>query len=108
MQRLRETGDPGLYARADMAFAEALERDPRSLEATVGAGTLALSRHDFRAALEHGQRARRLAPASFAPFAVIVDAQVELGRYDRRRAHAPADGRLQARARLLRTRLVLP
>jgi tetratricopeptide (TPR) repeat protein len=82
MQRLRETGDPGLYARADKAFAEALERDPRSLEATVGAGTLALSRHDFRAALEHGQRARRLAPASFAPFAVIVDAQVELGRYD--------------------------
>jgi tetratricopeptide (TPR) repeat protein len=82
VQRLRETGDASLYARADLAFAEALERDPRSLEATVGAGTLALARHDFRAALQHGQRARRLAPASFAPFAVIVDAQVELGRYN--------------------------
>jgi tetratricopeptide (TPR) repeat protein len=81
MQRLRETGDPGLYARAEMAFAEALERDPRNLDATVGMGTLALARHDFGAALRHGQTARRTAPASFAPFAVIVDAQVELGRY---------------------------
>ena len=81
MQRLRETGDPGLYARAEMAFAEALERDPGNLDARVGMGTLALARHDFRAALRHGQTARRTAPASFAPLAVIVDAQVELGRY---------------------------
>jgi tetratricopeptide (TPR) repeat protein len=82
VQRLRETGDASLYTRADLAFTEALERDQRSLEATVGAGTLALARHDFRAALQHGRRARHLAPASFAPFAVIVDAQVELGRYN--------------------------
>jgi len=81
MQRLRETGDASLYTRADMAFAEALERDPRNLDATVGLGTLALARHDFRAALRHGQRARRIGPRSFAPFAVLVDAQIELGRY---------------------------
>jgi tetratricopeptide (TPR) repeat protein len=81
LQRLRETGDAGLYSRADMAFQEALERDPRNLEATVGLGTLALARHDFRAALRHGQRARRINPASFAPFAVLVDARIELGRY---------------------------
>jgi tetratricopeptide (TPR) repeat protein len=81
MQLLRETGDPGLYSRAETAFAAALERDPGSLDARVGIGTLALARHDFRAALRHGQAARSLAPASFAPFAVLVDAQVELGRY---------------------------
>ncbi|MGZ5338973.1 MAG: hypothetical protein ACXWEE_05170, partial [Thermoleophilaceae bacterium] len=44
MQRLRETGDPGLYSRAEMAFAEALERDPASLDARVGVGALALAR----------------------------------------------------------------
>lgn len=82
MQRLRETGDPGLYSRAEMAFAEALERDPASLDARVGVGALALARHDFRAALRHGEVARDLAPGSFAPFAVLVDAQVELGRYN--------------------------
>src|SRR5829696_960305 len=65
-----------------MAFAQALERDPSSLDARVGVGTLALARHDFRAALRDGRAARALAPASFAPFAVLVDAQVELGRYD--------------------------
>jgi tetratricopeptide (TPR) repeat protein len=81
MQRLRETGDASLYGRAERTFAEALERDPRSLEARVGVGMLALSRHDFRVALRHGEAARKIAPASFAPFAVIVDAQVELGRY---------------------------
>jgi tetratricopeptide (TPR) repeat protein len=81
LQRLRETGDPSLYPRAQMAFAEALKRDPRSLDATVGIGTLALARHDFSAALNHGQAARRAHPRSFAPFAVLVDAEVELGRY---------------------------
>jgi tetratricopeptide (TPR) repeat protein len=82
LQRVRETGDASLYRRAEMAFAEALERDPASLDARVGVGTLALARHDFRAALRDGRAARALAPASFAPFAVLVDAQVELGRYD--------------------------
>jgi tetratricopeptide (TPR) repeat protein len=81
MQRLRETGDPGMYARADTAFHEALERDPRNLDATVGLGTLALARHEFRAGLDHGRRARRINPGSFAPFAVLVDARIELGRY---------------------------
>jgi tetratricopeptide (TPR) repeat protein len=81
LQRVRETGDPSLYTRAEMAFGEALERDPHSLDATVGMGTLALARHDFAAALRHGQTARREHPRSFAPFAVLVDSQVELGRY---------------------------
>jgi tetratricopeptide (TPR) repeat protein len=81
LQRLRETGDPSLYTRAEAAFDEALERDPRNLDATVGLGTLALARHDFRAALRHGQAARRINPRAFAPFAVLVDAQIELGRF---------------------------
>ena len=81
MQRLRETGDAGLYVRADRAFSAAARRDPRSLDATVGLGTLALARHDFRGALKLGRRAQALAPSSFAPYAVLVDAQVELGRF---------------------------
>jgi tetratricopeptide (TPR) repeat protein len=81
LQRLRETGDPSLYSRAKMAFGEALQRDPRSLEATVGMGTLALARHDFIAALRHGRTARRAHARSFSPFAVLVDAEIELGRY---------------------------
>ena len=81
LQRLRENGDPGLYPRANLAFAEALEREPRNLDAMVGRGTLALARHEFSAALRYGQMVRRTHPRSFAPYAVLVDAEIELGRY---------------------------
>ena len=70
------------YSRSGRAFDAALERDPRDPLATVGAGTLALARHDFQAGLELGRRAHRLAPDLVRPYAVIADAQIELGRYD--------------------------
>ena len=81
LQQLRETGDPGLAARAEQVFKAALKREPKSLEATVGLGTLALVRHDFGTALRYGRAAQRINPASFAPYAVLVDAEIELGRY---------------------------
>ena len=47
----------------------------------LGAGTLAGLRHDFREQLRLGLEARRLVPALTAPYPVIADAQIELGRY---------------------------
>jgi tetratricopeptide (TPR) repeat protein len=81
LQRARETADPSYYARARRAFDAALRRDPRSVTATIGAGTLANLRHDFRWGLRLGRRARRLAPGLARPDTVIADAQIELGRY---------------------------
>ncbi len=80
-QRARETGDPAYYSRAEGSFNAALSRDPNDLTATLGKGTLALARHDFRAGLGLAQRARRLAPDLVRPYAVLADAQMELGRY---------------------------
>ena len=80
-QRARETGDPAYYSRAESSFDAALSRDPTNLTATLGKGTLALARHDFRAGLGLAQQARRLAPDLVRPYAVLADAQVELGRY---------------------------
>ena len=82
LQKARETGDTAYYQRADRAFGAALRRDPAELAAVLGAGTLAGSRHNFREALRRGRAAHRLAPAAVAPFLLIADAQVELGRYD--------------------------
>jgi tetratricopeptide (TPR) repeat protein len=82
MQKVRETGDASYYTRASGVYATALGLNPRDPAAVTGAGTLALARHDFKAGLGYGQRARQLAPYSFQPLGVIVDAQVELGRYD--------------------------
>ncbi|WP_259314226.1 tetratricopeptide repeat protein [Capillimicrobium parvum] len=81
LQRVRETGDPSFYARADGVLRRALRLDPRSPDALTAGGTLALARHDFRGALRLGEAARRAAPALVAPLGVVVDAQVELGRY---------------------------
>ena len=90
MQKVRETGDASFYTRADGVFSRALQLNPRDPAAVTGAGTLALSRHDFAAGLRYGQRAHQLAPFSFEPLGVMVDAQVELGRY------ADAEKSLQA------------
>jgi tetratricopeptide (TPR) repeat protein len=82
MQKVRETGDASFYTRADAVLKTALRLEPRSADATVVGGTLALARHDFAGALELGRRARMLAPELAAPYAVVVDSLIELGRYD--------------------------
>jgi tetratricopeptide (TPR) repeat protein len=82
LQRARETSDPAHYAGAEAAFGQALRCDRRSVDATIGMATLALARHDFRRALRYARRARRLGPQLARPFSVLVDAEVELGRYE--------------------------
>jgi tetratricopeptide (TPR) repeat protein len=82
LQRVRETGDPAFYQRADRVLEAALRLAPRDPGALVQAGRLALARHDFRGALRLGRRARTVAPEAVAPDGVLVDADVELGRYD--------------------------
>lgn len=82
LQRARETANPAHYARAEAAFGQALRRDARSVDATIGMATLALARHDFRAGLRYAQRARRLGPELARSFSVLVDAELELGRYE--------------------------
>jgi tetratricopeptide (TPR) repeat protein len=82
LQRVRETGDPSYYRRAEAILERALERDPRDPGTLTGIGALAAARHDFTTALDYGRRARRLAPDVVRPYGVVVDALVELGRYD--------------------------
>ncbi|CAA9523150.1 MAG: hypothetical protein AVDCRST_MAG67-3849 [uncultured Solirubrobacteraceae bacterium] len=82
LQRVRETGDVSYYVRAERAIDTALARDPSNAGAYTTRGVLRLARHDFRGALRDGMRARTLAPEVVKPLGVVVDANVELGRYD--------------------------
>src|SRR4051794_22653375 len=82
LQKVRDTGDAAYYTRAEGIFERARSIDPRYSAVYTGLGTLALSRHDFRGGLAYGLKARALAPDVVRPLGVIVDAQVELGRYD--------------------------
>ena len=81
-QRGRETADSAWNDKALAAYRAALRLDPRHAQATLGLGTLALAKHDFAGGLRHGTEALRLEPQSPRPYAAIVDAQLELGRYD--------------------------
>jgi len=80
-QRVRETGDPTYYAKAQGVLRQALALAPRDLIATAGLGQLALARHRFRTALALGRRARRISPTTAGVYGVLGDAQLELGRY---------------------------
>jgi pentatricopeptide repeat protein len=83
LQKVRETGDPNFYARADGILRLALARGPEDPAELIEAATLAAGRHDFRGALRLAERARALQPEAIAAYPVLVDALVELGRYDR-------------------------
>jgi tetratricopeptide (TPR) repeat protein len=80
-QRARESGDPSYYTKAEGALRRALALSPDDLAATTSLGSLALSRHRFRDALRLGREAHGLARDAAAPYAVVGDALVELGRY---------------------------
>lgn len=87
LQEARETADPAATERAQVAFLRARRLDRRDVDAVIGLGTLAMSRHHFRAGLRYGREATRLAPQLARPYALLIDAQVELGRYaDARRS----------------------
>lgn len=80
--RARDTADPTYFTRAAQALDRSQAVAPDRAATLTGLGLLALGRHDFPTALEMGRRAHQLDPASAQPLGVVVDAQVELGRYD--------------------------
>lgn len=81
LSRAKETADPSYYSLADRALNRSARIAPGDLRTMVGQGLLLLSRHEFRSALALGSRTAALYPDSAEALGVVVDAQVELGRY---------------------------
>ncbi len=81
LQSIRETGDPTLYTKVEALLAQAAKLEPGQPNLLMTQGMLALGRHDFAGALTFGQAALAFRPSAPA-YGVIVDAQIELGRYD--------------------------
>ena len=82
LQRVRETADPSLYAPAAKAFDAARQLAPDDAQVLAGIGGLQLGKHLFAEALKTGRQAVAMSPNLAAARAVVVDALVELGRYD--------------------------
>ena len=75
--------DPAWLTRAETAFGKSLDIQPDDhVETYVGLGILQASRHRFHDALHWGRQARAAQPFSADARGVIVDALVELGRYE--------------------------
>jgi tetratricopeptide (TPR) repeat protein len=81
LQKVRDNGDTSFYVRANGALGRALNLDSHDASALTVMGVLALARHDFRGGLTWGEAAHRAAPLVVEPLGVLVDADVELGRY---------------------------
>lgn len=82
VQQATATGDPAFYDLADRALDRATELDPDAGATKVARSTLDLTLHEFGDALALGESVLRDEPMNRGALAVIVDAQVELGRYD--------------------------
>ncbi len=82
LQRVRETADPSLYPRAEVALDAARELLPDDPLVLAGIGGLQLGRHEFASALKTGQAALKAFPGYPSARGVVVDALVELGRYE--------------------------
>ncbi len=83
VQQARTSADPGLYARAEGAFAESLRLRPEGNDpALIGQASLAAAQHEFARAVELAEAALEINPYAAGALAVQVDGLVELGRYD--------------------------
>ncbi|MFN8224689.1 MAG: tetratricopeptide repeat protein [Gaiellales bacterium] len=79
--RWRETGDPSYLPQAETALTRAAKLGGETATTSLGLGSLALTRHDFRRALVLGRQAVAAAPYTPAAYGVVGDALLELGRY---------------------------
>ncbi len=82
VRRAYETADPSYYPAATAAFKRAAALLPKSPELLSAQAGLALARHEFAVAAALSKNALALQPNSFDAKVALVDATIELGRYD--------------------------
>ncbi|CAM5235831.1 tetratricopeptide repeat protein [Streptomyces hirsutus] len=82
----RRLGDPARYSRAERALRTSLKVRPRDNAAALrGLAVLANARRDHPAALEWGERARKLEPKRWTTYPPLVEAYTGLVTTRRRR-----------------------
>ncbi|MFC8826322.1 tetratricopeptide repeat protein [Streptomyces sp. NPDC057137] len=89
IEQARTTMDAARLEAADRALRRSLALDRTgNYAADVGRGQLANARHQFAQGREHGLRATRMAPDRPDGYAVLADAEIQLGHYQAARAAA--------------------
>ncbi|MER7699447.1 tetratricopeptide repeat protein [Streptomyces sp. NPDC096095] len=87
IEQARITLDAGRLDAAEKALRRSLDLDGTdNYGAVTGQGLLANARHEFPRGREYGLRATRMAPDRPDGYAVLADAEIQLGNYRRARA----------------------
>jgi tetratricopeptide (TPR) repeat protein len=80
-RRARETADPDYYKQAAAALVESRRLAPGNLEADKVETWLLLGQHEFARALEQARTINKRVPDDLMTYGLLVDANVELGKY---------------------------
>ncbi|OLC17389.1 MAG: hypothetical protein AUH29_01960 [Candidatus Rokubacteria bacterium 13_1_40CM_69_27] len=86
IQKARETGDVTYYELAEKALKKSLELVPDGPMATSATASLAavhLAKHRFADALTSAQKALALGSGDLSPQAIVGDAYLEMGEYEK-------------------------
>lgn len=105
IEQAREAAAAGRFADAIADYRESLRVSPRNLNAEIGLAQAFRAVHNFDAATQILEQARRDHTKSAAPLAMLGDLELELQTYDAAIAHLTAalaiePGNLDARNRL--------
>lgn len=80
LERARITADPSFFTKADGALRQSLAvRPDGNSPALAGLGALSNARHDFAGAAGWARKALRVNPYSAEAYAVLTDAETQLG-----------------------------
>lgn len=84
IREARVTGDYSYYNKAAMKYAgEVLKKDPSHFEALTFKALILLSQHQFAEGLAIAEKARAINPDNAFVHGMLVDANVELGNYEK-------------------------
>lgn len=82
LQKVRETADNALYAKAEALMAAAKQIEPGNVNVLAVEAAIAAGRHDFQKSLAFSEQLARASSSTARSFGLLGDAQIELGRYD--------------------------
>lgn len=82
LQKARENPAEDYLDRAEASFKHALESNPSSTSAMNGMGMVNMSGHRFKEAMTWAERVLAKDPRDVAALGIMVDANIELGRYE--------------------------
>jgi tetratricopeptide (TPR) repeat protein len=82
VRRVRETANPAFYVEANRALDRAAELAPDNADVERVRITILLGQRRFAEALERASALNRSMPDEIAGYALLVDANLALGRYD--------------------------